>query len=62
MENQKVECNRSACEFHTCANNTCILEKYGKFLYIDTYGHKLKFRSIGCLKYHIKILKWKIGM
>lgn len=54
------KCFNSVCEQHTCADNTCILERYGKFIYANTYGQKYKFRFIACLKYHLTILSWKL--
>ena len=59
MNNRKI-CYNSACQYHTCSNNTCLLEQYSRFCFMDTYGTKTHFRFIQCIRYHIKILKWKL--
>jgi hypothetical protein len=59
--NNKKSCYHSACEYHTCSTNSCLLEQYGRFCFMDTYGHKHHFRFIGCLEgYWFTMLKWRI--
>jgi len=40
-------CDKYYCEFHTCSNNSCILEDYGHVI-VSTYGDRFESLLEAC--------------
>jgi len=44
-----TSCDKYYCEFHTCSNNSCILEDYGHII-ASPYGDRFQNLSEACEK------------